>query len=360
VLTVLYAPPGSAAASTNQSANLISYSNGSSIGTKTTITNDMKEGYGVTFTVGGGSDGKSASVGGNFGYASDDSDSSSADITQTTSVTLSDPGPNADGLDHNNDIIYLWLAPTVSLTGNSCGNKVSWGFGTSTGIVKYVYAGWLKDPSTMPQDVAEALGVSGITTAEYSNILALDPLANGGVPTSPRYTDAYFNFPYEPPKLGNTSTPATTTTLNNSNTYTDGATTSTTYSVGGSISNVLSKIGVSATGSWTWTSETDNSTGGNYTAILSVAGPSSAYTAATNATTFKIYRDNLYNTYAFVPIPATASPTLVGTAAQPIAGQVVTATGTGGVTYHTVTNAKGEYKFFGPAATNAKIVTGQR
>jgi hypothetical protein len=354
VLTVLYAPPGSAAASTNQSVNLVSYADGSSIGTKTTMTTDVKEGDAVTF----GGSGDKSSVGGNFNYNADASDATSVDITQNTSVTLSDPGPNAaDGLDHNSDIIWLWLSPTVSLAGNSCSNKVSWGFGTSNGITQYVYVGWLKDGSSMPADVANTLQAHGVTSADYSKILAFDALANGGAPPSPRYTDAYFNFPYEPPFGANTSTPAVTVELNNTNTNGWTTTTSTSYSVNESISNILSVIGVSTSGSWTWTSQTDDTTGNSYKAILSVAGPSSAYTAATNPTSFEIYKDNDFNTYAFVALPAAATPTLVGAAAKPIAGQVVTATGVGGVTYHTVTNAKGEYKFFNPAPTNVKVGT---
>jgi hypothetical protein len=46
-------------------------------------------------------------------------------------------------------------------------------------------------------------------------------------------------------------------------------------------------------------------------------------------------------------------------AGQALAGQLVTATGPGGVTYHTITNARGEYKFFGPTPTNVKVVSGR-
>jgi hypothetical protein len=359
VLAVLYAPPGTAAAN-NKSSNVVSYGDGSNVGTKTTITSDIKSGYTISFGGGAGASGN----GGNFGSTTDSSDASAADVEQNTSLTLTDPGPSSDGLNHDNDIIWLWLSPAISLaatTTTSCENKLVWSFGQSTGIAQYVYVAWLKNPSTMPANVAQVLASHKITGSEYSKLLSYDPLANGGTPPSPRYTDTYFNLPFEPPAPGNTSTPAVTIEIDNSDTVSDTTTVSTTDTVGESLSlsAALPLITASPSDSLTWTTQTANSQGATNKAILTLAGPSSAYTATTDPISFEVYKDNLYNTYAFVPIPTTTIATLTGATGQAVAGQLVAATGPSGVTYHTVTNAQGEYKFFGSKPTDVKVVSGR-
>ena len=359
VLAVLYAPPGTAATN-NKSSNVVSYGQGSNVGTKTTITTDIKSGYSISFGGGGGASGN----GGNFGSSTDSSDASGSDVEQNTSLTITDPGPSSDGLNHDNDIIWLWLSPAISLaatTSTSCENKLVWSFGRSTGIAQYVYVAWLKNPSTMPANVAQVLAAHKITASEYSRLLSYDPLANGGTPPSPRYTDTNFNLPFEPPAPGNTSTPAVTIEIDNSDTVSDTTTITTTNTVGESlsISAAVPLITASPSDSFTWTTQTVNSQGASNKAVLTLAGPSPAYTSTADPISFEIYKDNLYNTYAFVPIPTTTIATLKGSTGQAVAGQLVAATGPGGVTYHTVTNARGEYKFFRPTPTNVRVVSGR-
>jgi hypothetical protein len=359
VLAVLYAPPGSAA-SGNKSSNVVAYSSGSSVGTKASITSSLKSGYTVSFGGGAGAGGN----GGNFGSSTDSSNMSTTDITQNTNLTISDPGPsNLDGLNHDYDQIWLWLSPTISLAASqttSCAMKIVWSFGQSTGTAQYFYVGWLKNPPTipMPANILTLLQSNKITSSEYPKLLAYDPLANGAAPTSPRYTDMDFSFPFEPPPQPSQNTDAVNFTINNSDTISDLNTITQTDTVGLSmaISAAVPLITGSPSDSLTWTTQTGSSQGTSNQAVLQIAGPSSAYTAPTDPLRFEAYKDNLYNTYAFVPIPNTATPTFTGTTGKALAGQLVAATGPGGVTYHTVTNAKGEYKFFEPGPTNVKIV----
>ena len=368
VLAVLYAPPISAASS-NKSSNVVAYSSGSSVGDKAAITSSLKSGYTVAFGGGAGAGGN----GGNFGSSTDTSNMSTTDISQNTNVTITDPGPGVDGLNHDYDQIWLWLSPTISLAASqttSCAMKIVWSFGQSTGTATYLYVGWLKNPPTipMPANILTVLQSNKITSSEYPKLLAYDPLANGGTPQSanasypplaPRYTDMDFSLPFEPPPQGSQNTDAVNLLINNSDTIGDTTTVTQANTVGLSmaISAAVPLITGSPSNSLTWTTTTGSSQGTSNQAVLQIAGPSSAYTAPTDPLRFEAYKDNLYNTYAFVPIPNTATPTLTGTTGKALAGQLVTATGPNGVTYRTVTNAQGEYKFFQPAPTNVKIVT---
>ncbi len=71
----------------------------------------------------------------------------------------------------------------------------------------------------MPSNIQTLLQSNRINNSEYATLLAYDPLASGVSPTSPRYTDTYFSFPFEPPPQGSQNTDAVTVTINDSDTF---------------------------------------------------------------------------------------------------------------------------------------------
>jgi hypothetical protein len=107
------------------------------------------------------------------------SESQSLDIKKSTSSEISYSGPSSDGIDHDRDIIYLWLNPTINL--QLTPTSAAWNLGDNPRAdIQLVYVGWLKDPSKMQRDapgVVQRLQTYGITPADYPEILKADPFA---------------------------------------------------------------------------------------------------------------------------------------------------------------------------------------
>src|SRR5262249_11550776 len=111
----------------------------------------------------------SAEVGVSFGYGVSTSDSRSLDIKKSTSTEISDSGPSRDGIDHDHDLIYLWLNPTIDL--QLTPTSAAWNLGDNPQAdIQYVYVGWLKDPSHIPPGVVQRLQAHGITPQDYAEI----------------------------------------------------------------------------------------------------------------------------------------------------------------------------------------------
>src|SRR5579871_1928342 len=149
VLTVIYAPPGTQG---GMSTSNVTYGSGSTTGTTTSATQAFKQSYSVTATVGAGILGNGGSVGVSFGYNHNATNNQQLAITKTASTTITDTGPSTDGINHDHDLIYLWLNPTIDVTINN--KAAAWSIsGAETADIQYVYVGWLKDPSQMPTGV---------------------------------------------------------------------------------------------------------------------------------------------------------------------------------------------------------------
>jgi hypothetical protein len=185
-----------------------------------------------------------------------------------------------------------------------------------------LYVAWLKNPSTIPADVATYLarswdtsGLGGLTGSDYSAILNRDPFANASYNPETDSTNRFQlmtgeTFPFEPPPAG--GQPVTKTyqlSTQTTNTNSQGA--KDTYAVQYSIDTTFKgafladlTIDIQSSKTFTWVNQwsmTNTSTVGQ-TASLSITGPaySDNYTGPTE---IQVWRDNVYGSFMFYAVP---------------------------------------------------------
>jgi hypothetical protein len=197
IMTIIYAPPGTAGQGARSS---VDYGASTTFDTETSVTHAFKNDLTITASASANAFGASVAVDASFGMTTTKTNSSSLDVKTTTGTDIKVTGPNKDGIDHDLDVIYLWLNPQVAVEPHGPG--VSWSL-QSTGAVmdvQYVYVGWLKDPSKIPRGVLDKLNAANITPADYQTILSRDAFAHGGTALDPhRFWPTSQTFPYEPP-----------------------------------------------------------------------------------------------------------------------------------------------------------------
>jgi hypothetical protein len=206
ILTVIYAPPGTQGGG---SASSVTYGSGSTAGSTVSASHTFKQGYAVSVLAKGGVLSK-AEIGVSFGYSRSSSDSEELEIKKTTSTVIRQNGPAVDGIDHDRDLIWLWLCPIVQLSLTP--TAAEWTVDDSQiAKIQYVYVGWLKEPSAMPQDVMDQLQACGITTDDFAEILQANPFADDTLPIeTDRFEALPITFPYEPPYAPGDSPPTLT------------------------------------------------------------------------------------------------------------------------------------------------------
>lgn len=362
VLAVTYAPPGS--------SSQVAYSNSTMLGTSTSLSSSFIQGTsqsvsitsGFTLSFGFFSIGSTTKETTTNSYTQEQDTSSSIAVNQTTSVTTTVRGPSSSavGLNHDDDIIWVWLNPVLNYTILSPGN-IQWnGYSYDANDpaqdmeVLPIFVAYLNGHAPMPSNVAAALARSwapnmtdgsgpGLTAADLASILAADPFSNPSytinIPTGSTCTaDGRFclagnqSFQYEPPPPG--GQPITQTfAVSHQTTATQGQGAIDTRMVGYSTDVAFSQNagdppmrgtptfrdnfaaelinGNSLTWKNQWNSQSTQQVG--QTATLSITGPavSDNYTGPVE---FNIYQDNVYGSFmfGFIP-PATFS---VSTAAQ--------------------------------------------
>jgi hypothetical protein len=361
ILSVIYAPPGKTGGG---SSSAVSYNSSSTLGSTVTSSQGFNTSHAVTASVGFKTFFNASA---SFNSTRNTVDTTSQDVRKTTSSTISRPAPGADGIDHDQDQIWLWLGPTVDMTFPTP-STLEWSFNNSgTMDIQFVFVGWLKNPSLMPPGVQNQLASYGITSADYPAMLSADPFANGATTIdSSRYAPLNMTFPYEPPL--NPGDPSTTTnfTATFSSTSTSSTTTTHQYSVGASVSGGFNfasvwhaSLKIDNTWTWTHTNFRSTSTGTSESASVSVGGPSFGYSGPTS---IAVYYDRLYNTFLFAPfVPGFGSVAVEGTLVSdshgPVAGKEVVAVADG-VTYRTITNAAGEFWIYTSKAATVQLRAG--
>jgi hypothetical protein len=297
VVTVLYAPPGT--------ASTVDYGQGQSFGTTTTTKSSWSNEVSLTVAnkgtlLGFGSGGLSIS-----GSEATQHDSSTAiDVKATTQTDFTLDGLE-DVIDHDLDRIYLWLNPQIDVSAN--GSNVSWAMTTRDGqnaSIVYVTPAWLKGVSPMPNDVAQALAAANITPAQYPELLARDPFGNGSTALDPLRFAYQTEFPYEGVAVKGQNPTPTLYTINKSMSTVVSNGASTTYTVG-----ITAKGGVDFFGllqadltvadKMTWKSENDfaATTGTTMSAVASIMQPAFGYEGPIH---LNVYMDTVYNTFLFV------------------------------------------------------------
>jgi hypothetical protein len=294
VISVMYAPPGT-------SSN-VDYGQGSSLGSTTSASSTFNSSTTVTVAssgnavVGGGGFSVSATASGTQGS------SASYDVKETTQTDFIVNGFQ-DAINHDLDRIYLWLNPQVNIS--AYGDDVSWTITARQGqtpLLQYVNVLWLRQPSTMPSDVAALLASAGITSADYAQILKADPLATGGALDPNRYK-LQTELPYEPVAVKGQNPTATKYALSKTMNQSWANTASTSYSVkmeasgGVDFFGLLSaKLTVADSFTWTQSNGFSSTQGSTVSASASIVQPAFEYTGPT---ALNVYLDTVFNTFVF-------------------------------------------------------------
>ena len=348
VLTVTYAPPGS--------ASNVTYSNSTMLGNSSSISgsfqNDVNVSASITtgfslFGLFGGQTTQTAST--QLSQETDSTSTVALNETTTTTTTIRGPSSSAVGLDHDEDIIWVWLNPVVAVTINSDTSFVWTGFlfdqndpAGTTDIIG-IPVKFLNGHAAMPANIADVLARRwaprtlctsadpacgpdgtkdpGLDASDLAAILQADPFANPSyvinVPAGGSCTaDQRFcrttntNLQYSPPPPGGQPiTQAYTMTHQATSTAGQGGSDTRKVSIGtqGGISGnffvkLSAKLNIADSLTWVnkWSSTSTNQVG--QTATASVTGPTfnDNYTGPVE---FEIFQDNIYGTFMFGFIP---------------------------------------------------------
>lgn len=364
VLSVAYAPPGSASTAT--------YTNSTLFGASISLTTSFKNSAGETLTLGG-----SLPILGFFDNAvtsetfiqqADSSASIALMQTQAQAYVIPGPASSAAGVDHDEDIIWLWLNPTMNFHVPSS-NVIDWdsvGFddrfpGHDLEIFP-VPVKYLKHPETMPLSIQAVLGrgwvceqstdpecVTGgaldpaLQPSDYIEILKADPFTDPlytieFAPANPplvssctldgRYCLAANNtFPYEPPPQG--GQPITTTFTETRTAVSSEAAVSSVslqsmvttqpFSFNDTeLSDFLTSLKITDTFTVTNQINLANNQQQSQTSAFSIKGPTVAdnYTGPVE---INVFQDNVYGTFMFGAVPATTFDVALSPSAQNVA-----------------------------------------
>lgn len=371
ILTILYAPPGCTSTSTAPcgGTSMIDYQQGSSTGTRVSteesFTQEEDTSVDVSLTFAGF---ESLGVNRSDSFSITTTESVAETISKGQSVGLTLNG-NRDGINHNHDQFILLLNPAVAV--KTQGTKTWWHMGhTGAGAVWYpVNASWLKDPSTMPQNVADLLTNRGFTTSDYETILAQNPFcANPGPCTSSvpldsrRFVPTTLVFPYQPPPTldcdnGVCNCTAYTGSITNNFekelSSAEQSQDSKSYSVdmtfpGGT---KLTELNIKHSNTFTWTNSASKAatTSSSQSATVMIRCPSVSYTGLT---VMGVYWDLLYGSFMFKPLDYSEfklshEGTVRNTTGRCVRQEPVELS-YDGKTYRTVTDQNGNYRFFVP------------
>ena len=387
VLTVVYAPPGTAGARGASDASILDYASGSSYGTTVATTDAWKNNLSITATV--SALGNSASLG--FAWDVGSSSTTTVSFTKSTKDDRQVFAPGEDGIDHDNDVVYLWLNPEIDVT--VTGKALTW-TPTTWGIpamdIQFLEVKALKKPQLLTDpsvaksvnvspDLAARLAKYGFTAADFAQILGADPFANGSTNVdTTRFVQTPYTYPYEysdapmrnNSQIGNVSAMGTSTTSHDSYTI------SASVTVGFNIGVVSASLKLSDSFNWSHQSTNSSNTTATQTASFGIATPSAAWAGPTDVS---VYWDNLFGTFMFgwTPLPGTSSSApydrkraaaavflsghVADNAGKPLPGQEVWVRTTG-LQLRTLTNAQGAYRFLGvplgSAAAQADVQVG--
>jgi hypothetical protein len=339
VVGITYAPPGSKSTVTYGSSSTLTYSSTVSAMTATTASLTLTETARVGLTVGGAVQGKNSfSATTSYGYNSTSSTMSVVANTAQNSIIAAGPTSSGIGVDHDYDIIYIWLNPQIDLSFPKLAYPtVNWSGLSYQGCdtthvtdcdpnnignpdIVGIPVLCLKDPYLSPYctqwhtftDRAwDTSGKGGLTLTDYQTILAKDPFIanpnyNPANDTSGLVTEANGSLDYPIPAPGQ-----------GSQTYTGGVSTQTTntgsqtiqrqYGVSFTIDTQLSGTFIVGFGqdikstvgnTWTQTDVTSNATTNQSAASYQITSPAATDNYA-GPIVFDVWHDNYYGSFIF-------------------------------------------------------------
>ena len=341
ILAVTYAPPG---AQSN-----VDYSESTLFGTSTSIADSFISQSNFKVSVSGSAGGIpglkfSSTLSYSNGWTQEEDTSSSISLNKMFQEAEVVRGPTSSlGLNHDYDVIWLWLNPLALFDVLPGPNTVTWtgyaydGNDIPSMDVYPVYAGYLNGHFSIPSDVAQVLARTwatgqtwgtgqepGLTTQDFATILAADPFSDPSytmsVPAgSLTSSDGRFTVTSNqdvsyvpPPPGGNPITQNYIATY--STTETQGQSAKHTHQVAWSLdasvtvgfkTHFTPSLTVDTQKSWTTTTSSQWSTTRTNTntqsASFSVTGPA-ATDNYTGPTEFVVFQDNIYGTFMFYPV----------------------------------------------------------
>ena len=346
IVGVTYAPPGP--------SSFVNYGSSTLVGNETSLSGSFATGTSVTVKVSAGIKGwvnGSVSASSSTSYTHTSNTASSVTISKQTAVADQTPGPSSPyvGINHDYDVIWLWLNPIglfTTFTSSSGVNAVQWrGYGFSTldqpvMDVYPVYVGWLNGDIAMTTAQKAPLNRTwaasqiwptgqgpGLTSTDFQTIEKADPYwqckkTPSACPTTVdpnRYTLTTNNadFVYQQaPAGGQPGTQTYSQTYTNTTTQSQGAKNEFSQvfgvevSFGGTV--FLTKFQKTLTFSQTlkWSHEWNRkmTSTNSSTSSLSITGPPCVTPGSpcnpnyTGSTQFDLYEDVLYGTFLFNPV----------------------------------------------------------
>jgi hypothetical protein len=311
VLSVIYAPPGP--------ASNVNYSGNTTIGTSSNWANSFQSdtilsvAFSATVPMLGGTNG---TVSQTWTETKENSGSITVNKNSSTGILARGPiDPNA-GIDHDADLIAVWLNPQADFQATSS-TTANWKYSfdqrdpANEMDLQYIQVALLKHPENMSAGLKQVLqrtwagSGQGLTTEDFTAILASDPFANGNNTVDSKRFDlqAGETFSYLPPACGyqpitETYTLTENTTTAYGQTATDSYQVAYTKTAGGGFPGWL-QVNFTATNKLTWTNKWGfgNSSGSGKTAGFSLTGPADCnYSGPVSV---QVYQDNVYGTFMF-------------------------------------------------------------
>lgn len=296
LVTVIYAPPGSA----SKSASSVEYGESSTLGTATSATKSFKSGTAVSMGVGFAG----SSVSSDFGYETTGSNTTSVEVHKSKQYKIAVSGSDTNGIDHDDDVFVLWLNPQFSLSTDSSKEFLAeLEVAGETMEMSHIYAGWLKHPATMPAAIKKRLDKAELNEKDYAEILSANPFVFGSDAIDRnRFLPTALSFPYTPPHTKDGPVIVKTYKVTNSIKETDQKAVEIKYSVGFTVKSgfkgVIEASFESKTSmEWTNTSLTESSKSSTQEATAVVSGPSWGYDGL--LVDIRVYWDRLFSTFLF-------------------------------------------------------------
>lgn len=366
VLTVTYAPPGSSSnvVYSNSTMRGVSNSMSHSFTTDTTWSASLTAGWESIHGIDGFDSHSTVGYTGEVAQESENSTSFDVNFTNASSTTVPGPSNSAVGLDHDQDLIWIWLNPVVLYDVNSDTNFTWKGFGydlrdpVNTADILGIPVKYLNGHATMPANLAAVLQRSwapaircsstdpacgsdgtkgpGLTASDFADILKADPFTDPSylvnVPAGSTCTaDHRFchtnnqNLQYLPPPPGGQPI-SQTYTLTYEAVATAGLTATTTTSndysaeFGVSAKLAIAKFELKLAGDkkLTWEDKVgaEATQQAQQTATATITGPE-ASDNYTGPVQLDVFQDNVYGTFMFNFVPVqtfsfTVNPSSLG------------------------------------------------
>ncbi len=322
VMSVYYAPPGS--------KSFAEYSQTSMVGKSTTYNNSFQTQTGVTVSLTAasgilGTHGFSSTHSQTYQQQQDSSSSLDVSYQQGRGFKIYGPLNDADGLNHDLDIVAVWLNPV--LTFKVSPGQVTWAGYNFDGRdpagdldVAYLHCSYLKNPALIPGGLAQQIakvwdnsGNGGLTSGDLSAIADHDrfcktpsapvdmeryhgPVNSGTVipysrpPEGGQPPTWYWNFQYQATNTQGRSAKQTTT---------NSFSTEFKYNLFFNLFSATLKNQYTVTSFNQWSTLQTQKTTQN--AVVSVTGP--AWNSGYNGPSlFHMYQDNIYGTYMIAPV----------------------------------------------------------